>query len=148
LSSQKPSIISPELRLLEVQNPLFLDFNLGNKVVPSALDKAGISHNYHTQHFPGDKPDHEWIPIAAKNNWLIITKDKNIEFDPVNRQAVIESGARVFIMDHGSIRAIYWAAALIVSRKRIYEIVRVYDGPFFSTISHETRGLVSLPKKS
>lgn len=143
MRSREQLHITNLLRLLEHQKPLFLDRNLGNRKLASLLAAAGIPHRCHSAFFPPDAPDDQWIPECARNDWIIVTGDKRIETDPINRQAVINSRARMFLLDEGGSRAIGWAAALIVSRTRIYEIVREYDGPFFATITRETSRLVS-----
>jgi hypothetical protein len=125
---------------------LFLDYNVGNKVVPQALALAGINFEYHTKYFDGAAEDPTWIRFCGEKDWPIVTKDKRLETDPVNRQAVIDAQARVFILDEGGVRGIVWASALIVSRDRIYDIVRAHKGPFFSTVKRETLSLVSLPR--
>src|ERR1019366_3030555 len=40
--------------------------------------------------------DPVWIERCAKEEWAVLTGDKAIETDPTNRQAVIDSKAKVF----------------------------------------------------
>jgi hypothetical protein len=110
--------------------------------MPSMLRSVGLQVKCHRDYFQPEEEDHIWIPQCAANGWIIITSDKGIENDPVNRQAVLESKARVFIMDDNNSRAGCWAAAIIVSRTRIFQIVFDNDGPFFMDVSRETSMLV------
>lgn len=142
MSLKKRSPISPLLKLLEQSTPLFLDHNLGNQQLPGLLRTASLKVECHLTHFGKEELDDVWIKQCALNGWVIITCDRNIENDPVNRQAVIDSGARIFFLDEGGSRAIFWAAAMIVSKTRIYEIIRDTKGPFFANISKETGFLV------
>lgn len=108
---------------------------------------AGMKIECHLSHFPGEEPDDSWIRQCAQRGWIIVTSDKNIEKDPVNRAAVIESKAKMFFLNDGESRAILWGAAIIVSRERIYEIIRNTPWPFFSNIGKETYSLVTNPRK-
>ena len=143
MPSKKRSPISPTLKLLEQSNPLFLDHNLGNKQLPALLRMAGLKVECHLTHFDKEELDDVWIRECAKKGWVIVTCDKNIEDDPVNRLAVIESEARVFFLDEGGCRSIFWASAITVSKQRIYQIVMNNKGPFFANIHRETGLLVT-----
>ena len=94
--------------------------------------------NGHSAYFDREELDDIWIRECAKKGWLIFTSDKGIETDPPNRTAVIESNAKVYILQEGGARAICWAAAIIVSRRRIYEIAHEHKGPFFVDLYRET----------
>jgi hypothetical protein len=87
---------------------------------------------------PTDEPER-----CAKEEWAVLTGDKAIETDPTNRQAVIDSKAKVFLLDENNSRAVEWASAIIVARRRIVEVVHENDGPFFVTLRKTSRGLVS-----
>jgi hypothetical protein len=125
VSSKKRSPISATSRLLELSTTLFLDHNLGNKQLPSLLRLAGFKIECHVPTFNEEEDDDVWIRECAKRGWVILTCDKNIEHDPVNRQAAIESSARIFFLQEGSVKALLWAAAIIVSKVRIFEIINL-----------------------
>jgi hypothetical protein len=141
--SKKRSPISPTLKLLEQSTPLFLDHNLGNKQLPELLRLAGFTVVCHVPTFDKEEDDDVWIRECAKRGWVIVTSDKNIETDPVNRLAVIESEARIFFLNEGGCRAILWAAALIVSKEKIWQIVLSTKGPFLANVARETPFLVT-----
>jgi hypothetical protein len=142
VSSKKRSPTSLTLELLEASTSLFLDHNLGNKQLPGLLRMAGLKIECHLSHFPGEEPDDVWIRECARKGWIIFTSDKNIENDPLNRQAAIESEARIFFLDDGNTRSVFWAAAITVSKERIYSIISTTKGPFFANITRETGVLV------
>jgi hypothetical protein len=128
--SKPPSTISPPLQeLRRKSHPLFLDRNQGNKIMPAALRDAGLHVVAHSEHFPHNEPDHLWIPACAAQGWIIVTADQRIETDPLNRQAVIDSRARILLLSENQHRAIAWAAAIIVSQRHIYERILSVDGP-------------------
>ena len=74
-------------------------------------------------------PDHVWIPHCAKRGWIIVTSDKGIELDPINREAVIESSAKIVMLDENNSRAATWASAIIVSRHSIRSAFAAINGP-------------------
>jgi hypothetical protein len=106
------------------------------------LRSAGLKVVCHNDHFEQEEEDHVWIPRCARQGWIIITSDKGIETDPINRGAVMDSKAIVFILEDGCSRAASWAASLIVSRDRIYQAVINHPPPFFMTVSRQTASLV------
>ena len=61
--------------------PVFLvDRDLGSKVVPDALRKAGCTVEVHSDHFDGEAPDHEWIRTVGERGWFVITHDDKIRY--------------------------------------------------------------------
>jgi hypothetical protein len=65
----------------------FLDHQIGRYVVAEALRAAGARIEVHLDHFPGDKPDAEWIPEVGGRGWVLITKDQEIRRNPLERGA-------------------------------------------------------------
>jgi len=112
--------------------------------MPALLKEAKLNIRWHeAEGFSAkETKDAPWIRAVADKGYVIITSDKRIETDPVNRLAVIESKAKVFLLDEGSQRPIHWAAAIIVSKDRIYETVRDNPGPFFMSITRKTSSMV------
>ncbi len=139
---KKQSTILPLLRLLESQTPIFLDRDQGNKRMPQLLQEAGITVQWHSQRFTDTTQDDVWIRDVAKQGWIIVSSDKGLETDPDNRLAVIESKAKVFILEENNARAVHWASALIVSRDRIYEAVNDNEGPFYMNVLRKSTSLV------
>ena len=142
--SKKQSAISPLFELLESSTPIFLDRNQGSKRMPSLLKEAGINVRWHAaEGFPTrETDDTAWIRAVAEKGYIIVTSDKAIETDPINKLAVIETKAKVFILDEGNSRAVHWAAAIIVSKDRIYEAVRDNAGPFFMNVIRKTSSMI------
>lgn len=75
----------------------FLDHQIGRYQVADALRGAGALVEVHLDHFPGDMADADWIPDVAKRNWVMITKDKNIRRNPLERAAYQAAGLRGFV---------------------------------------------------
>jgi hypothetical protein len=112
--------------------------------MPAILKEAGLNVRWHAaEGFPANElSDVTWIRTVASKGYIIVTSDKTIETDPNERLAVIESKAKVFILDEGNARAVHWAAAVIVSKDRIYEVVRENQGPFFMSVVRKSASMV------
>ncbi|MGH8670522.1 MAG: hypothetical protein ACREUA_00590 [Burkholderiales bacterium] len=75
----------------------FLDHQIGRYVVADQLKAAGASVEVHLDHFAGDAPDTGWIPEIGRKGWVLITKDKNIRRNPLERAAYERAGLRGFV---------------------------------------------------
>lgn len=57
----------------------FLDHQIGRYIVAKMLRAAGPRVEVHLDHFPGNTPDHGWIPEVGRRGWVLITKDQHIQ---------------------------------------------------------------------
>lgn len=76
----------------------FADRNLGAKIFPAALRAAGIKVHAHNEHFAHDAADADWIPVVAQRGWVILTSDAAIRRNPLERAAVLTSGAAMLVL--------------------------------------------------
>lgn len=88
----------------------------------------------HDTFYKPDEDDHIWIPSVASHGWVIITGDKGIEKDGINRQSVVDSKAKVFLLDDSHSRGAEWAASLVLAYRRIMKVALENNGPFYCTI--------------
>lgn len=83
----------------------FVDRSLGGTLVVAALRKAGEQAHAHDDHFAQDTPDDVWLPVVAKRGWVVLTKDKNIRRNELERIAIVQSHASVFMLGRGDLTA-------------------------------------------
>ena len=76
----------------------FLDHQIGRHIVADKLREAGAVVEVHLDHFKGDAPDLEWIPEVGRRDWVLITKDKNIRRNPLERAAYAAAKLRGFVV--------------------------------------------------
>lgn len=50
------------------------------------------------ERFPPDTPDREWLAVAGREGWLVISRDKRIRRRPGEREAILENGVGCFIL--------------------------------------------------
>lgn len=71
----------------------FVDRSLGRGPVAKAIRDAGFQVELMDDHFAQDADDADWIPVVAAHDWIIVTRDRRILFNPVERAALERSGA-------------------------------------------------------
>ena len=76
----------------------FLDHQIGRYTVAEMLRAAGARVEVHLDHFPGNAPDHEWIPEVGRHNWVLITKDQHIRKNPLEAAAYAAAKLRGFVV--------------------------------------------------
>jgi 5S rRNA maturation endonuclease (ribonuclease M5) len=95
----------------------------------------GCTVERHSTHFSPESPDDEWIPVCAEKGWIIISGDKGIIKDGINRAAVQESRAKVFILADTDGKGADWAASLALAARKVLTISQTNGGPFHCSIS-------------
>jgi len=109
------------------------------------LREANVSIEAHNQHFKKTEDDHIWIPDVTNRGWVIISGDKKIE-SGINRVAVIDSAAKVFILSDTNSRSIYWGASFIAGLRAIIRRVKENNGPFFVDVDRECFTHIGTPR--
>jgi hypothetical protein len=113
---------------------LFLDATHQSKILANLLRELDVSVEVHRRHFRPDAPDPEWIADVTRRGWVIISGDKGIREDGINRHAVIKARAKVFLLADTNSRGAEWAASLVVARNKILRIADQNDGPFYCAV--------------
>lgn len=76
----------------------FVDRSLGSKLVPEALKASSLRVERLDDHFAPNCPDVEWLPEVARRGWIVLTRDQNLRWRPLERHIVVEAGLRVFVV--------------------------------------------------
>jgi PIN domain-containing protein len=113
---------------------IFLDRTHHSKHTERLLRLLGVPVKVHRSLFHPEMPDHEWIPICAANGWAIVTGDKGIEADGLNRSTVIKSAAKIFMMYDYRSKGLEQTAAIIAARRKIARTVTNNVGPFYCPV--------------
>jgi hypothetical protein len=115
---------------------LLLDENLSSADIAAILRRLpnvwGIER--HTDHLARGLSDVEVIETCGTRNWVLISCDDRIRFVPHNKAAVMRCGVRAFMFGQGNFQGVEYAAALIVGRKRIFDVLRKNAGPVLARI--------------
>jgi len=115
---------------------LYLDENLHNcRPILDALTKHGVKHERHVQHFSAGAEDTTWLPFVGEKGWLLITKDKRIRYNELEKTAVLQHRVREFYFSSGNYSGAEMAEILISALPGMAKICRKHDPPFIASIA-------------
>jgi len=78
---------------------LFLDETIHNcKPVHAALESLSITYVRHGSMFSSGILDTQWLPVVGNEKWAVLTSDKRIRFNELERAKIIEHGIRPFLL--------------------------------------------------
>ena len=125
----------------------FVDRDLGSSLT-EVLREAGMHCLSDTEVYPtaddGNAPtDDEWIRLTGERNWIALTKDNEIKRTPSSVQAIMESGARVFIVRGPNLKHSELAAMIVESLPSIRRFIDRHSAPFLAIVKR-----VSAPRGS
>jgi PIN domain-containing protein len=75
----------------------FTDRDLGNRF-PEILKANSFAVERHSDHFPPECPDEEWLAEVARRGWVAVTHDARIRYKPNELAAVIRHGVRLVVV--------------------------------------------------
>lgn len=105
--------------------------------VPRLLRAAGIDLTTMRDHYGEQRAqqvsDREWIALVAERKWIGFNKDANIRRNALERQTVLDTGARLFCVPRADILAQDAAARFIANIEVIARAARS-RGPFIYTV--------------
>ncbi len=125
-----------------ISTTFFLDRTHGKRT-SRLLTCVGMTVILHDRWFHKEARDPEWIAKCGQEEWVVLSGDKSIETVPENRQAVIDAKCKVLFFNDTNSFPEEWAAAVIVGRPKLFEIIERNNGPFFVTIDKHSRGHIS-----
>jgi uncharacterized protein with PIN domain len=76
----------------------FLDRQLGRHKMAGILRAAGLKIEVHDDHFPQNAKDTEWLMVAGKNQWVVVTRDERIRYRAAEQQAIRRAKVRAFVL--------------------------------------------------
>ena len=80
-----------------MSSTFFTDRDLG-KSFPAALRKAGILVERHDDHFKHDERDEVWLTEVGRRDWVAVTHNKRIRYQPNEKIAVIRARLRLLVL--------------------------------------------------
>ena len=100
----------------------FIDWSIGQRSVPEALQAAGATVETHRNHFVPETPDVEWLLAVTERGWVVLTKNENIGHEPLEVEAIARAGARVFILVSGNLTRQQMADLFVDVRRKVEEV--------------------------
>jgi hypothetical protein len=113
----------------------FIDECLGTQKVPAAVIAAGHGAKTLADTFGQGVKDEVWLKALKGSEWIVLTKDKNIRRRPIETQAYVESGLRVFVMTATDVTGDEAAAIIVNAIPKIRRFCRKHEPPFLAGIT-------------
>ncbi|GIF25029.1 hypothetical protein BJ973_007287 [Actinoplanes tereljensis] len=88
--------------------------------------------------------DTEWIPVVARNRWLIISRDRHIQENRREIVAVRDNGARMVALSGRDARGTFEQLEIVMSQWRSFTDLLTKPGPFIYTATRTSLKAVSL----
>ncbi len=82
-----------------------------------------------------DVGDTIWIPKVAKRGWLIVTRDKQIEQRPGERQAIVDNEAKMVAITSDEVLDNWRMLEIVMSQWRRVERMADLPGPFIASVT-------------
>lgn len=82
------------------------------------------------------------MPFVGTNGWILLTADKRIRYNFLEKRALEENSVREFVFASGNLSGSEMAGALEMAVENMKKLCRKYDPPFVASISR--RGDVHL----
>ena len=93
---------------------LFLDENIHNcQPIVHALRAANIPYQRFGDYFSPGTPDETWLPHVGQQGWLLITVDKKIRYNELERRAIVRNRVREFVFTSGNLSGSTMAELLV-----------------------------------
>lgn len=84
----------------------------------------------HDDHLPPDAPDEEWIALVGRNNWVAVTKDRNVRYRTAELDSIRRHAARVLVVRAKNATGADIAGLLVAGRRRIARFAARTPAPF------------------
>ena len=95
----------------------------------------GIRHERHGQHFSPGTPDVVWLPFVGSRGWILVTKDKRIRFNDLEKDAVVANRVREFYFTSGNYSGAEMATMLLAALPEMVRLCGKQAPPFIASIT-------------
>jgi hypothetical protein len=100
-----------------------------------ALVQNGIHHERHGAHFPAGTEDSVWLPFVGGQGWILLTKDKRIRFNDLEKRTVIANRVREFYFTSGNFNGQEMAGLLAVALPEMFRLCKKHRPPFIASLT-------------
>lgn len=93
-----------------------------------------------------DTLDEVWLPVAGKEDWVVIARDKKIRSRRGERRAFMDAGVRLFVLTGGGNFTIRQTLTLIEEHwEGVMKYASTHAGPYYCSVT--TAGITQLHPK-
>jgi hypothetical protein len=127
---------------------LYLDENLCNStVILETLKKLGVRFERHLNHFSRGTLDESWLPLVGKNGWVLLTTDKRMRYNLLEKRALEKNRVREFVFASGNMSGQEMAETLELSIRKMLNMCSRIDPPFVAAIMRSGEVHLRWPKR-
>lgn len=98
---------------------------------------AGLTVEVHDDHFPTNARDEDWLKAVGNRKWVVLSKDDQIRYHPMERDALLNAGVMAFFLPRGDLKGDEMAAIFLRALPRIKRFLKKYKPPIIGKV---TRG--------
>ena len=106
-----------------------------------ALDQLGAHYIAHHQRFASDAPDEQWLEVAGREGWVVLTRDKRIRWRPAELEAFLDHKVIVFVLVSGNVSAAETANVISSSYQKVLRLAANAKPPAMFRVTRT--GLIS-----
>jgi hypothetical protein len=100
-----------------------------------ALVQQHIKYERHGQHFSPGTQDTAWLPVIGEKGWVLVTKDKRIRFNDLEREAVVAYRVWEFYFTSGNYSGTEMAMMLTTALPEILRLCQKKAPHFIASIT-------------
>jgi hypothetical protein len=126
---------------------LYLDENLCNtRAILDTLTKLGVHFERHLAHFSPGTLDEVWLPLVGSKGWILLTSDKRIRYNLLEKRALKVHAVHEFVFTSGNMSGQDMAAALEVGLNKMRTLCARNKPPFVASITRSGEVHLRWPK--
>jgi PIN like domain len=126
---------------------LFLDETSHNcKPIHASLESLQVTYIRHGSKFPSGADDEVWLPVVGEERWAILTCDKRIRYNQLERDKIMQYGIREFVFTSGNLSGTMMGEILDKAVMQMEKLCAKHPGPFIATISQSGKVAVRWDK--
>jgi hypothetical protein len=115
---------------------VYLDENLCNsRAILDTLARLNVRFERHLDHFARGTLDEIWLPMVGSQGWVLLTSDKRIRYNFLERRALEQNSVREFVFTSGNMSGQDMAAALELALPKVRRFCRKLKPPFVASIT-------------
>ena len=95
----------------------------------------GVKHERHGQHFAPGTEDSVWLPFVGQRGWVVLTKDKRIRFNQLEKAAVRRYRVREFYFSSGNCTGMEMAEILVTALPEMVKTMQKHESLFIASVS-------------
>lgn len=115
---------------------LFLDETSHNcKPIHASLETLKVQYVRHGARFESGADDEIWLPVVGEERLIILTCDKRIRYNQLERDKIMQHNCREFVFTSGNLSGAQMGEILKTAVPRMKKLCAEYPAPFIATIS-------------